>query len=91
LLLGPADGEAARLVIDSGAGRVLEAASGPELAALLDHLERDAAAWAAMMAAAQTVAPDVSRARGLARWLAVLTPSVNDDTAKTAHSSDFIS
>jgi hypothetical protein len=43
------------------------------------------------VAAAQTVAPDVSRARGLARWLAVLTPSVNDGTAKTARSSDFIS
>jgi hypothetical protein len=90
LLLGPADGEAARLVIDSGAGRVLEAASGPELTAVLDHLERDAAAWAAMVAAAHAVAPDVSRARGLARWLAVLTPSVNDGTAKAAHSSDFI-
>jgi colanic acid biosynthesis glycosyl transferase WcaI len=91
LLLGPVDGEAARLVIDSGAGRVLEAASGPELAAVLDHLEHDATAWAATVAAAQTVAPDVSRARGLARWLAVLTPPVNDGIAKTAHSSDFIS
>jgi colanic acid biosynthesis glycosyl transferase WcaI len=91
LLLGPADGEAARLVIDSGAGRVLAAASGPELAAVLDHLERDAAAWAAMVAAAQTVAPDVSRARGLARWLAVLTPPVNDRTAKAERSSDFTS
>ena len=74
LLLGPAAGEAARLVADSGAGVVLDEATGPVLTAELQRLERDPAAWAAMEAAARAVAPEVGRARGLARWRALLTP-----------------
>ena len=74
LLLGPEAGEAARLVADSGAGVVLDEATGSTLTAELQRLERDPAAWAAMVAGAQAVAPEVGRARGLARWRALLTP-----------------
>jgi glycosyltransferase involved in cell wall biosynthesis len=75
-LLGPASGEAARLIADTGAGTVLENASGRSLADALIRLGREPAAWSAMQASATTAASEVSRERCLARWAAVIQRTV---------------
>lgn len=72
LLLGPASGEAAQLITDTGAGAVLENATGEALAAALIRLDRDRARWAAMQAAAAEAADEVSRDRCLDRWAATI-------------------
>lgn len=72
LLLGPASGEAARLIADTGAGTVLESASGAALSAELLRLGRDTAAWSAMQSAAAAAGPEVSRDRCLDRWASLI-------------------
>lgn len=68
LLLGPAHGEAARLIIETGAGAVIEQASGESLAAEIQRLTGNASEWSAMRRAAEAAIPRVSREGCLDRW-----------------------
>ncbi|MFN0130096.1 MAG: glycosyltransferase family 4 protein [Verrucomicrobiales bacterium] len=72
LLLGPAAGEAAQLICDTGAGWVMEKASGDRLAAELVRSLGDHGVWTSLQSAAAAAVSEVSRERCLERWADVI-------------------
>ena len=72
LFLGPAESEVARLIAESGCGRVLRSDDGAALASAISELANDPERMRAMRRAAAALGPRVSREAAVAAWQQVL-------------------